>query len=218
MAKQDEKSHEETRERILSAAEELFAEKGFEASSVRDITSRAQCNIASVNYYFGNKEKLYGETAHRLLSDLREHQISQLRRKLDQIPGADLEDFLRSFARGFIDPLKDDSRSHLFLLFFAREMLDPHLPPKLFFGEFIGPLMAFTTPVLMKLAPPLNRHQAILCIMSIVGQLHHRLKTRGFIPKGVPAIPALDSDSYLEHIVQFSAAGIRACASSGETT
>ncbi len=212
MAKQDEKSHEETRDRILSAAEELFAVKGFEATSVRDITSRAECNIASVNYHFGGKEKLYIDSAHRLLSDLREQRINHLRRELEQNPDADLEDFLRSFARSFIEPLEENTRARLFLLFFAREMLDPHLPPKLFFGEFIAPLMEFTTPILMKMAPPLSRDQAVLCMMSIVGQLHQRMKTRKFIPEGDSTYPSLDSDHYVEHIVRFSAAGIRACA------
>ena len=44
---------EETHERILQAAENLFSTKGFEATSVRDITTEANCNVASVNYHFG---------------------------------------------------------------------------------------------------------------------------------------------------------------------
>ena len=46
---------EETHERILQAAENLFSTKGFEATSVRDITTEASCNVASVNYHFGGK-------------------------------------------------------------------------------------------------------------------------------------------------------------------
>ena len=41
---------EDTRERILAAAQKLFADKGFDATSVRDITTEAGCNVASVNY------------------------------------------------------------------------------------------------------------------------------------------------------------------------
>jgi len=211
----DERSHEETKERILSAAEELFAVQGFDSTSVRDITTAAESNIAAVNYHFGGKEKLYIETAHRLLADLRDQRISRLKRELEEMADARLEDFLRSFARTFLEAPEENTRARLFLLFFAREMLDPHLPPELFFGEFIAPLMEFTTPILMKLAPPLGRKEAVLCMMSIVGQLHQRLKARKFIPRSTDAFPGFDNESYLEHIVRFSAAGVRACATGG---
>ena len=51
--------HKKTREQILSAAEVLFAEKGFSYTSIRDITEKADCNLAAVNYYFHGKENLY---------------------------------------------------------------------------------------------------------------------------------------------------------------
>ena len=47
-----------TRERILSAAEALFAERGFDTVSLRDITGAADANVAAVNYHFGSKDKL----------------------------------------------------------------------------------------------------------------------------------------------------------------
>ena len=49
----------ETRERILVEAETLFAEKGYEAVSIREITGAAECNLAAVNYHFGTKQNLY---------------------------------------------------------------------------------------------------------------------------------------------------------------
>jgi AcrR family transcriptional regulator len=53
--------HDMTKERILNEAEALFAQKGFHAVSVREITKRARCNLAAVNYHFGNKQNLYLE-------------------------------------------------------------------------------------------------------------------------------------------------------------
>ena len=50
-----------TKERILDTAEVLFAQKGYRAVSVREITSAARCNLAAVNYHFGKKENLYLE-------------------------------------------------------------------------------------------------------------------------------------------------------------
>jgi AcrR family transcriptional regulator len=46
------------RAHILSIAEELFAENGFDGTSVRDIAQRANVNLAMISYYFGSKEKL----------------------------------------------------------------------------------------------------------------------------------------------------------------
>jgi AcrR family transcriptional regulator len=54
-----EKQNTPTRERILSQAEILFAQKGFHAVSVREITTAADSNLAAVNYHFGNKKNLY---------------------------------------------------------------------------------------------------------------------------------------------------------------
>lgn len=59
---------ETPRERIVVAAGEIFAERGFEGTTVRDICQRAGANIAAVNYYFGDKLQLYIEAvcqAHR---------------------------------------------------------------------------------------------------------------------------------------------------------
>jgi hypothetical protein len=45
-----------TKERLLAMAERLFAEKGYDGVSVREITHCAECNLAAINYYFGNKK------------------------------------------------------------------------------------------------------------------------------------------------------------------
>ncbi|MEK6247304.1 MAG: TetR family transcriptional regulator, partial [Planctomycetales bacterium] len=52
-------SRDETRERILHSAGEVFAAKGYKDATVRDICQKAGVNVASINYYFGDKERLY---------------------------------------------------------------------------------------------------------------------------------------------------------------
>jgi AcrR family transcriptional regulator len=47
------------RERLIEAARQLFASAGYDATSVRDITSRARANLGAITYYFGSKEALY---------------------------------------------------------------------------------------------------------------------------------------------------------------
>ena len=57
--------HLSTKDRILHAAEELFAQQGFASTSLRQVTSRADVNIAAVNYHFGSKDNLVNEVADR---------------------------------------------------------------------------------------------------------------------------------------------------------
>ena len=54
-----------TKERIITAAGEIFAERGFDGTTVRDICQAAGVNLAAVNYHFGDKERLYIETVKR---------------------------------------------------------------------------------------------------------------------------------------------------------
>lgn len=68
----------DTKERILDAAEELFSERGFAATSTRDITSRAGVNLAAVNYHFGAKEELVREVFRRRFGALNAERLQRL--------------------------------------------------------------------------------------------------------------------------------------------
>ncbi|MBK9794177.1 MAG: TetR/AcrR family transcriptional regulator [Sphingobacteriales bacterium] len=70
---------QDKREDILDVAERLFAEQGFEAVSIREISKEADINIAMVSYYFGSKEKLYEEVIDRKLisTNMLSNQIEQ---------------------------------------------------------------------------------------------------------------------------------------------
>lgn len=60
----------DTRDRILDAARHLFAEHGYDGTSIRDITVAAEANVAAVGYHFGSKEGLYGDVLQSLVGPL----------------------------------------------------------------------------------------------------------------------------------------------------
>jgi len=203
---------QETRERILDAAQALFAEKGYDSTSVRDITATAGCNVAAVNYHFGGKEKLYVESFRALLGTLRDQRLAVLDALIKRDPRPTLEAFLETFADGFLKPLEDDSRGRLFMLFVSREIFDPRLPKSIFAGEFIEPMMSRAMAALDRVGPVMDREDAALCLMSMVGQLMHALKAQHFFgphdrPRRVP-----NRDAVISHFVRYAAGGIRACA------
>jgi AcrR family transcriptional regulator len=72
------------KDRLLDAAEGLFCERGFKGTSIRDIAAAAGCNIASVNYYFGSKEKLYEEVWRRHLIPMRDARIASINKVMSQ--------------------------------------------------------------------------------------------------------------------------------------
>ncbi len=204
---------EETRERILAAAQKLFAEKGFDVTSVRDITTEAGCNVASVNYHFGGKDNLYLETFRSMLKFLRDQRLSVLDELMDRSPAPTLEEFLRSFAEGFIDPLVDESRGRLFMALVSREMFDSRLPHDVFLCEFIHPILERAMAALAEFGPKLEPEAARMCIMAMVGQLLHALRTHHLFSDHENSLgfPAHLGD-YIPHFVRFAAGGIRACA------
>jgi AcrR family transcriptional regulator len=90
----------DTRARILQAAEMLFAEHGFDAVSMRDITALAKVNLASVNYHFGSKLALLAEVVGKRANDLvaaRLRALAALRRDRNGRPK--LEDVIAGFLR-----------------------------------------------------------------------------------------------------------------------
>ena len=69
-----------TKDRILGAAEELFAQHGFAGTSLRQVTSRADVNIAAVNYHFGSKENLVNEVFRRRMDEMSRRRKTSLTR------------------------------------------------------------------------------------------------------------------------------------------
>ncbi len=203
----------ETHERILDAAQKLFAERGLDATSVRDITAEAGCNVAAVNYHFGGKENLYLESFRAMLGPLREQRLSMIEELMGRDPAPTLEEYLTGFAEGFLEPLVDESLGRRFMLFVSREISDQNLPDGLFIGEFIMPLVTRAVSSLDRVEIPLTPEQSFYCIYSIIGQLLHAVKGHHLSDQlQLTGAAPFDLKGFIDHFVRFSAAGIRACA------
>lgn len=217
MASQDNKNNavrvKGVKDRLLDAAEGLFCERGFKGTSIRDIAGSAGCNIASVNYYFGSKEKLYEEVWRRHLIPMRDTRIASINKVMSQTGARpNLEDLLRSFADTFVGSIVDASLASRLSKLMAREYIDSHLPTNMFVNEVIKPTMTAMHIALMKTCPDLNESKIMPVVFSVIGQLVHLVHVKTLFEQGGDDLnlPAFDSDVIIDHIVKFSAAGIRA--------
>ncbi len=96
-----------TRERILDAAEKLFAERGFHAVSVRDITQAAGVDVALVNYHFGGKQSLFEDVLRRRAAVLNEERLRRLAAVVDD--AAPQPPQVEAIIDAFTHPLLDRS-------------------------------------------------------------------------------------------------------------
>lgn len=126
-----------TRERLLDAAERLFAGRGFEATSLRDVTSQAKANIAAVNYHFGSKDALVRAVFERRLGEVNRRRIALLEARGPRRP--DPEQILHAFIAPTFELMKEaphfvrlmgrfqaepDSHAHDFVTSRCREVAD----------------------------------------------------------------------------------------------
>jgi AcrR family transcriptional regulator len=201
-----------TKERILDTAEILFAQKGYQAVSVRQITSAAECNLAAVNYHFGNKENLYLEVfrsrwvprAKRLQESFRKYLASQ-----DSLSESAV---VRALAKAFVDgPLSDDERlRHTQLM--TREMTQPTKAFKQVAENVIQPFFKEVLEQLESVSPDkVSEEEMLLNIFSIFAMVLYFNFARVAVSRltGRTYDPSFRAQ-LVEQITQFSLRGLGA--------
>ena len=195
-------------ERLMDAAEKLFCEKGYEETSVRDLTTFAECNIASVNYHFGGKDKLYKDMFRRHLKHLIEVQIQNVR-KVMASENPTLEELLKIVSQTALNPLKTGSGKGSITRLLVREILNPHLSEELIPQDLFADIEKLFIESIAKLTPGLDFADTIMARFFYDGVLTHSLLFTEFYYK---IYPDMTFDELVDHIVQFSCAGIRSFA------
>lgn len=198
-----------TKDAILEQACKIFAEKGYRGATHAEICSAAGANVASINYYFGSKEKLYKEAFDHLTDRM------ERRYPLDGgVPSdAPAEERLRAFVhahlRRLFDPDLAGGRHRIRMLEIAEPtgLLEPSL------SEQLARARALLQDILRSIVgDTLSQRDIEWCELSIIGQCFMAVPNcdSGGGPRKVFRLDVSSVDALTEHIVSFSLAGIRA--------
>jgi AcrR family transcriptional regulator len=196
-----------TKARLLEAAGDEFAAKGFEQATVRSIAQKANANIAAINYHFGDKHQLY-------LHALREaHHCSAVEMPPDEafFVGAPA-DQLRRYIRHFFETMlairqQDGDWRHALIL---REMLRPTAAFGSLARDVIRPKFERLIRILEQIRPEADPKHLHATAFSIIGQcLFYRFARRVAEQLvGAEELASFDLDFLTDHVTNFSLAAL----------
>lgn len=203
-------STDNTRERILSAAEKLFAEKGYNGVSIREITQAAKCNLAAVNYYFGNKQNLYYDVfRYQLVPRLAKNKIifeENLKKQTD----INLETVVRALTLVIMDKSLNDSDNQSLHNLMQKEISNPTAAIEIIIKDSMIPFFGVLVNQLKKYLPDdIDDIKMKLNVFSIIAMSLYFAHAR--MP--VAAITGKEYnenfvDKLIDHIVSFSIHGL----------
>lgn len=196
---------DQTRERLLEAAGEVFAELGFRAATVRDICQRGKANVAAVNYHFGDKQALYIEAvqrAHCSQPDLI-HAVWPA--------GCTPQQKLRIFILNWLANVLADDRPSWHMRLMLREMAEPTEACVKLVDAYIRPMAETLRGIIRELAPGASpQRQGWLIGFSIVSQcLFYKVhRPIAELLMGTEEYSQLNIELLADHITRFSLAAL----------
>jgi len=204
--------NDDTKERLIGAAGEMFAQHGFRSATVRKICSRAGAHVGAVNYHFRNKEGLYAAVL--------EHSHQSAVRKYPPDLGlreeATAEEKLRAFIHSLLLRILDKRIPSWHGKLMIRECSDPTNALNQVVQNSIRPLVTYLQSILRELinggktAEKEESEMIFLCAMSIVGQCLHYFTGRQVIAALRPkSFDPADIERIADHVMRFSLGGVR---------
>jgi AcrR family transcriptional regulator len=201
----------DSREALLAVAGEIFAERGYETATIKEITDRAGVNVASVNYYFRDKLGLYTEVLRQCLHD------GRLALPAD-CAGLSPEERLSRYVHSFMTSLVAEGRPGWSGRLMIRELAQPTAALPQIVEDIIRPNFLLLRQLVSDVARrPLEDGTLRLLTHSVVAQCGHWKTARAMFPYLWPELKLDEPEvrRIADHIAAFSIAGIRAAASEG---
>lgn len=196
-----------TKDRILTAAEELFAQHGFAGTSLRQVTSRADVNIAAVNYHFGSKENLVNEVFRRRMDEMSRQRLSALRTAVKDHPG-ELEPILAAF----IEPalaVAQDRQGGAFTRMLARAYAEKNDALRRFLSEHYGHVLREFAKAIAACMPELGKDSLYWRLDIVVGALTYAMADFGLIRRPPGVSEAVHRERAARELIRFASAGFR---------
>jgi AcrR family transcriptional regulator len=206
---------QDTKSRILDAAEHLFMEHGFEATSLRSLTSAASVNLAAVNYHFGSKEELFQAVLTRRLDAMNQERIdllAKLEREAGERPVA-CEKILSAMLIPALRLARDEKRGGKnFLRLLGRAYADPAPFIRNFLSEEYADMIGRFKEAFLKALPHLTRQELTWRLHFVMGALSYTLAGTDVLKLIAHALPGeKDNDELLlQRLAPFLVAGLKA--------
>ena len=199
-----------TRERILIAAERLFADRGYNGVSVRDIASEAQVSLGMIRYHFESKENLLLQVFRRLMGPIREERKRRVTQLLQSCNGKQPD--LGSLLEGILTPaFKLGRKNDTYRKLVGRSSTDPTLEIRRMYNKQFerSPLSAHR--LLREACPHLSREEFYWRYFCYYGAMHYVLADVGRMQMiAGKDFDTSDPDIALKYVIPFFKAALSA--------
>jgi AcrR family transcriptional regulator len=189
-----------TRDRIIKAAERLFAEHGYEGTSIRAIVAKARVNQAAINYHFDGKDGLYREVLRAAFKALTENQLAHA----EEVKTMSREAALTEFIRRQLWPLmaRDELSRHLRI--FNWESVQPTAVFRKLLSEEAAPYIGLAVDLVRRFLPSADHRTLVVAAIWVMGQCSVFVRNREQLA-GPPVELTLDETS-VEWLAQMISA------------
>ena len=196
-----------TKTRIIEVAESLFAEEGIAGTTLRQITTQADVNLAAVNYHFGNKQQLIHEVFQRRLDVLAEERIARLEELKSQSAASSLEDILQALIYPALAISRDETKGGLrFVKVMARAYAENDSFLHQFLSDHYGYVIRQFAAELKTLLPTTPDAELRWQLDFVIGALTYVMADFGNHFSSTMEMSAAD---IADRLVAFAAAGMR---------
>ena len=199
-------AHFSTKDRILGAAEELFAQHGFAGTSLRQVTSRADVNIAAVNYHFGSKENLVNEVFRRRMDEMSAQRVARLEAAMAD-GACDLEAVLAAFVEPALAMAQDRHGGGAFIRVIARAYAEKNDSLRKFLSDQYGHVPRAFARAIARCLPDLPKDQLYWRLDFLSGALTYAMADFGMIKPPSGSSESAHRERAARELIRFAVAG-----------